>query len=151
MKNYLCVPSATVSNIARVIWRRSQFVRLMEVCADTAAFLAKTSAMPGRSILQRPWRATRPCRCCSEYDGVPVSAGLVGFREKSQTYSIVALIKFIVISLLTPPAQPFREQDWRHRGAASCRGPDAQHGLADAAVSVMRRGWVSEVCMHKLV
>jgi hypothetical protein len=46
----------------------------------------------------------------------------------------------IAISLLTPPAQPFRQQDWQDRGAASCKGPGRQQDLADAGVSVMLSG-----------
>jgi hypothetical protein len=56
----------------------------------------------------------------------------------------------IAMLMLTPPAQPSAQQHRRCRGAASCRGPDAQHGLAEAQVSVMLSGlgvWRA----HKLV
>jgi hypothetical protein len=88
--------------------------------ATRAALPRTTSAPPGRSILQRPWRATRPCRCWGECDAVgagclavaqacmgqlsaewgayyrsrwvPARTNLVSLREKSQTQLIVFIV-----------------------------------------------------------
>jgi hypothetical protein len=145
--------------------------------ATCAASETTTSALPGRSILQRPWRATRPCRRWGEYDAV--GAGCLEAcvehlsrvprietcccemdandgkpcrspRKEPNTIDCGHCDHGIFISLLMPPAQPLDQQHRRCRGAASCRGPGTQRDLADAGVSMML-SWLGVWRAHKLV
>jgi hypothetical protein len=56
-------------------WRKFWFF----VRAHNAALAGTTSAMSGRSILQRPWRTTRPCRRLCEC--IAVGAGCLACAQ----------------------------------------------------------------------